>query len=78
MIDILKEQITRKIFYPGVMFFICLCEVGQGLAISHSFIVEKHGGALNFETGVGKGTTFIIRLPFSPGNVNKQKRETQR
>ena len=26
-------------------------------------VVAKHGGTLDFETEVGKGTTFIIRLP---------------
>ena len=36
---------------------------GQGLAIAHSVIVEKHNGVLNIETEVGKGTTFVIRLP---------------
>ena len=36
---------------------------GQGLAIAHSVIVEKHGGSISFETETGKGTTFIIRLP---------------
>lgn len=36
---------------------------GQGLAISKSVIVEKHGGYLNFESVVGAGTTFIIKLP---------------
>ncbi len=36
---------------------------GQGLAISHNVITEKHGGTLTFETAEGKGTTFIIRLP---------------
>lgn len=36
---------------------------GQGLAISRSVVVEKHGGSLSFETTEGKGTTFIIRLP---------------
>jgi PAS domain S-box-containing protein len=36
---------------------------GQGLAISRSVIVDKHGGTLNFETTEGKGTTFIIQLP---------------
>lgn len=39
---------------------------GQGLAISRSVIVDKHGGELNFETEMGKGTTFIIRLPINP------------
>ena len=36
---------------------------GQGLAIAHSIIVEGHDGLIDFETEVGKGTTFIIRLP---------------
>lgn len=36
---------------------------GQGLAISHSVIVEKHKGTLDLESQEGKGTTFIIRLP---------------
>jgi PAS domain S-box-containing protein len=36
---------------------------GQGLAISRSIICEKHGGRLEFETEVGRGTTFIVTLP---------------
>jgi PAS domain S-box-containing protein len=36
---------------------------GQGLAIAHRVIVEKHGGTLRFETKEGAGTTFIIGLP---------------
>jgi signal transduction histidine kinase len=36
---------------------------GQGLAIARSVIVDKHGGTIHFETEMGKGTTFIIRLP---------------
>ena len=36
---------------------------GQGLAISHSVIVNKHYGTIGFETEMGKGTTMIIRLP---------------
>ena len=35
---------------------------GQGLAIAHSVIVDKHHGRLEFETELGKGTTFFIRL----------------
>ena len=38
---------------------------GQGLAISHSVIVDKHRGTIHFETAEGRGTTFIIRLPFN-------------
>jgi len=36
---------------------------GQGLSIAYNVVVEKHGGTLSFETLMGKGTTFIIRLP---------------
>jgi two-component system NtrC family sensor kinase len=36
---------------------------GQGLAIAHAVVVEKHGGTITFETEMGRGTTFIIRLP---------------
>ncbi|MES9978872.1 MAG: ATP-binding protein, partial [Candidatus Thiodiazotropha sp. 6PLUC5] len=36
---------------------------GQGLSLSHKIIVEQHDGELNFETELGIGTTFIIKLP---------------
>jgi two-component system, NtrC family, sensor kinase len=36
---------------------------GQGLAIAYSVVVDKHGGTIAFETEMGKGTTFIVRLP---------------
>lgn len=39
---------------------------GQGLAIAHSVITEKHHGTISFETEMGRGTTFIVRLPI-PG-----------
>jgi signal transduction histidine kinase len=39
---------------------------GQGLAIVYGSIVKRHGGSVRFETEVGKGTAFIIRLPISP------------
>jgi signal transduction histidine kinase len=36
---------------------------GQGLSVAHAVIVQKHGGIIDFETEMGIGTTFIIRLP---------------
>jgi two-component system, NtrC family, sensor kinase len=39
---------------------------GQGLALARSVIVHKHQGDIRFETEVGRGTTFIIRLPLHP------------
>ncbi|MCB0212680.1 MAG: PAS domain S-box protein [Anaerolineae bacterium] len=38
---------------------------GQGLAISYSVIVEKHGGTISVESEVGQGTTFVVRLPLT-------------
>lgn len=59
----IPESIRDKIFDP----FFTTKEVGkgtgQGLAIARSVIVDKHGGALSFESEPGRGTTFIIRLP---------------
>lgn len=36
---------------------------GQGLAIAHNVIVNKHGGELHVESTPGEGTTFEIKLP---------------
>jgi two-component system, NtrC family, sensor kinase len=38
---------------------------GQGLAIARTVVVDKHRGTLRFETEVGRGTTFYIRLPIN-------------
>jgi PAS domain S-box-containing protein len=42
---------------------------GQGLAISHNVIVEKHGGTISLESTEGTGTTFIIRLPLEEAST---------
>ncbi|HTZ72587.1 MAG TPA: ATP-binding protein [Candidatus Aquilonibacter sp.] len=59
----IPEGVRDKIFDP----FFTTKEVGkgtgQGLALARAIVVEKHGGTLTFETEVGKGTTFYIRLP---------------
>ncbi|MBN1510943.1 MAG: cache domain-containing protein [Phycisphaerae bacterium] len=46
---------------------------GQGLALARQLIVEKHHGTLTFETEVGRGTTFIIRLPVHSGETSTTK-----
>ena len=58
----IPEAIQSRIFDP----FFTTKEVGkgtgQGLAIARNVIVNKHGGTLDFETKLGVGTTFFIRL----------------
>jgi PAS domain S-box-containing protein len=36
---------------------------GQGLALSHAIVVDKHGGDISVESRVGVGTEFTVRLP---------------
>ena len=59
----IPEGVQQRIFDP----FFTTKEVGegsgQGLAISRNIIHDKHQGELTFESTVGKGTTFTIRLP---------------
>jgi signal transduction histidine kinase len=61
----IPEAIRPHVFDP----FFTTKEVGhgtgQGLAIAHSIVEEKHGGTISFETETGRGTTFIIRLPIA-------------
>jgi len=71
----IPEAARGKIFDP----FFTTKEVGkgtgQGLAISYNAIVEKHGGTITFETELGRGTTFIIRLPIA-GDSNEHARDS--
>ena len=59
----IAEENLRKIFDP----FFTTKEpgkgTGQGLAISHAIVTKKHGGSIAVESELGKGTTFILRLP---------------
>jgi PAS domain S-box-containing protein len=41
---------------------------GQGLAISHSIVVDKHGGEISVASELGVGTQFTVRLPIAGRN----------
>ena len=61
----MSEEIRSRIFEP----FFTTKEVGsgsgQGLAIAHDIVTNKHNGEITVESIVGKGTAFFIRLPIS-------------
>jgi two-component system, NtrC family, sensor kinase len=59
----IPEAIRSKIFDPFFTTKQVGKGTGQGLAISHSVVVDKHGGTISFESEDGKGTTFFVRLP---------------
>lgn len=69
----IPEEIRTKIFD---LFFTTKEPgkgTGQGLAISHSVIVEKHNGTLDLEAQEGKGTTFIIGLPIETEATDNER-----
>jgi signal transduction histidine kinase len=59
----IPEKVRHRVFEP----FFTTKEIGkgtgQGLALARS-VIEKHQGTLSFESEMGKGTCFLIRLPF--------------
>jgi signal transduction histidine kinase len=59
----IREEIRSRIFDPFFTTKAVGKGTGQGLAIAHSVIVKKHGGTIDFESKLGEGTTFIIKLP---------------
>jgi PAS domain S-box-containing protein len=63
-------EIRARVFEP----FFTTKEVGkgtgQGLALAHAAIVNRHQGQLWFESVLGQGTTFYIRLPLEMGSAS--------
>ncbi len=59
----IPEHVGHRIFEP----FFTTKEVGKGtglgLAIAYAALTKKHGGSLTFESKLGEGTTFFLRLP---------------
>jgi len=62
----IPEAIRSKIYDPFFTTKQVGRGTGQGLAIARSVIVERHKGTLTFDSKVGAGTTFYIRLPLTP------------
>ena len=67
----IPPAIRDRIFMP----FFTTKEVGkgtgQGLALAWNVIKERHRGELSFETEVGRGTTFFVRLPCPSSSLAK-------
>ncbi len=61
----IPEEIRDRIFDPFFTTKGVGKGTGQGLALARSVVVEKHGGTITFETEMGKGTTFHLRLPLT-------------
>ena len=71
----IPENIRHRVFDPFFTTKPLGKGTGQGLAIARLVVVEKHQGTLTFDTEVGRGTTFVVRLPLSPtGNRREPAR----
>jgi len=66
----MSEDVRARIFEP----FFTTKPVGKGTGLGLSIvyrIIEEHGGRIEVRSAPGKGSEFIIHLPF------KQKRQTE-
>jgi len=59
----IPEEIRGRVFDPFFTTKPVGKGTGQGLALAHAAIVQEHGGRIWFDSEVGKGTTFFVRLP---------------
>ncbi|MFO0745062.1 MAG: PAS domain-containing protein [Myxococcota bacterium] len=62
----IPEHVRSRIFDPFFTTKPVGRGTGQGLAIARMIVVEKHHGSLTFETELGRGTTFHVRIPCVP------------
>ncbi len=59
----MSEEVKNRLFDPFFTTKPVGKGTGLGLSISYSIVVEKHGGNINCESEIGKGTEFVIEIP---------------
>ena len=65
----IPEEIRAHVFDPFFTTRDVGKGAGQGLAVAHAIVVEKHGGSIAFDTEIGRGTTFLVRLPLAENGL---------
>ena len=70
----MDAQMQSRIFDPYFTTKEIGKGTGMGLAVVHG-IVQAHGGAIHVESGIGKGTCFIIYFPAVDGDVIEKKHD---
>jgi signal transduction histidine kinase len=61
----IRPEIRSRIFEPFFTTKPVGKGTGQGLSLAHATIVKRHQGKIYFESEVGQGSTFFIRLPIA-------------
>ena len=59
----IPEEIRERIFDQFFTTKQVGSGTGQGLSVARRVIINAHNGSLDFTSEMGKGTTFIVRLP---------------
>lgn len=73
----IPESARSKIFEPFFTTKDVGKGTGQGLAMVYGTVVKRHGGDVSFETEMGRGTTFTIRLPLKPAGDSEAAPQPQ-
>ena len=66
----IPEAVRSKIFDPFFTTKGVGKGTGQGLALSHTVVVDQHGGLIDVESQPGEGTTFTLRIPLERNYEN--------
>jgi signal transduction histidine kinase len=64
----IPENIQRRLFDPFFTTKPVGSGTGLGLSISYQIVAETHGGQLQCNSCVGKGTEFLIKIPLNQKN----------
>ena len=67
----IPENIRPRVFEPFFTTKPLGKGTGQGLSVAHSVVVKGHQGQIWFESAVGQGTTFFVRLPLATSAADK-------
>ena len=63
----MSESVRVRIFDPFFTTKPVGSGTGLGLSVSHSIIVQKHGGSLTCISAPRRGAEFVLEIPLSPG-----------
>jgi PAS domain S-box-containing protein len=70
----IAPEVAERVFDPFFTTKDVGRGTGQGLTLSRTIVVERHGGALTFDSRPGEGTTFFVRLPVRESSTAEPER----